>query len=117
MFNEYQDVLTNDNCHVGKTSRETFKIKPQRETISPPLHVKLKKTIEWLHDEVIEPLVPVTKESGAVRWCVDFCTVKKFMVTNSYPTPWISDILDLHSSSKIFLNLDAGNMYNIISVE
>ena len=45
MFNEYQDVLTNDNCHVGKTSRETFKIKPQSETISPPLRVKLKKTI------------------------------------------------------------------------
>ena len=39
------------------------------------------------------------------------------MVTNSYPTPCISDILDLHNSSKIFLNLDAGNMYNIISEE
>ena len=26
MLNDYQDVFTNDTCHVGKTSWETFKI-------------------------------------------------------------------------------------------
>ena len=84
-----------------------------------------KQLADWLHDEVIEPskspwsspLVLVTKKSGKIRWCVDFRAVNKVMVTDSYPTPHISDILESLGSSKIFSTLDASNAYNAIPVE
>ena len=38
MLNEYSYVFTNDSCHVGKTSRETFKIEllPSWRPVNPP---------------------------------------------------------------------------------
>ena len=38
-------------------------------------------------------------------------------MTDSYPTPQISDILESLGSSKIFSTLDASNAYNAIPVE
>ena len=97
------------------------------ETIGPPpLQDKLNKQLsDWLHDEVIKPfespwsspLMPVMKKSGKDKWCVDFRAVNKVTVTNSYPTPCISDTLDSLGSSKIFSTLDAANGYNVIPVE
>ena len=46
------------------------------------------------------PSVPLTKKLGAVRWCVD--QVNKVTVTDSYPTPNISNILDSVGFLKIF---------------
>ena len=39
-LNEYQDVFTNENCHVGKTSWDTFKIellytRPVQQKVRP----------------------------------------------------------------------------------
>ena len=48
---------------------------------------------------------------------MDFRAVNKVTVTNSYPTPHISDILESLGSSKIFSPLDASNAYNAIPVE
>ena len=60
-------------------------------------------------------MVPVTKKLGAVRWCVD--QVNKVTVTDSYPTPNISIILDLLSLSKKFSTLDAAQAYHAIPIE
>ena len=90
MIHEYQDVFTNDQCHVGNTTWDTFKIDlipnaqpvPQRvRPLAPPLRENLRLQLQdWIKDKVIEssnspwasPLVPVTKKTGHMRWCVDF---------------------------------------------
>ena len=135
ILHEYQDVFTNDQCHVGNTSWDTFKIdlipnaQPVRQRVrplAPPLRENLRLQLQdWIKDEVIEssnspwasPLVPVTKKTGHTRWCVDFRAVNRLTVSDSYPTPSISEILTSLGSSKVFSTLDASQAYMAISIE
>ena len=135
MINEYQDVFTNDQCHVGNTSWDTFKIdlipnaQPVRQRVqplAPPLRENLRLQLQdWIKDEVIEssnspwasPLVLVMKKTGHTRWCVDFRAVNRMTVGDSYPTPSISEILTSLGSSRIFSTLDVSQAYMAISIE
>ena len=108
MINDNQEIFTTEDCKVGKTTWETFKIElipnarpvNQRMRLIPPnfkdnLHSRLDL---WLKNKVIEPssspwispLVPVTKKNGRQD---GFLTTAS-LVSNSFPTPNVSEILN-----------------------
>ena len=111
MINENQDIFTTEDCKVGKTTWETFKIEllpnarpvnQRMRPILPNLKDNLCAQLDlWLKNEVIKPslspwsspLVPVTKKTGETRWVLDFRQVNDLSVTDSFPTPNISEIL------------------------
>ena len=57
------------------------------------------------------------KRNGTVRWCLNFRAVNNLTVTDCYPTPNISDILNSLGQSKYFSTLDASQAYNAIPVD
>jgi len=135
MINENQDIFTTEDCKVGKTTWEKFKIEllPNARPVNQrmrPIPLNLKENLHaqldvWLKNEVIEPslspwsspLVPVTKKSGETRWILDFHQFNDLTVTNSFPTPNISEILNSLGKSRYFSTLDASNAYHTIEVE
>ena len=62
-------------------------------------------------------LVPVTKKNGETRWVLDFRRVNDLSVTDSFPTPNISEILNSLGNSRYFSTLDASNAYHCIEFE
>ena len=78
----------------------------------------------WLKNEVIEPssspwsspLVPVTKKTKETRWVLDFHQVNDLSVTDSFPTPNISEILNSLGKSRYFSCLDVSNTYHTIEI-
>ena len=135
MINENQDIFTTEDCKVGKTTWEKFKIElipnarpvnQRMRPIPPNLKENLRAQLDlWLKNEVIEPssspwsspLVPVTKKSGETRWVLDFRRVNDLTVTDSFPTPNISEILTSLGKSRYFSTLDASQAYHTIEVE
>ena len=94
--------------------------------IPPNLKDNLRKQLDlWLKNEVIEPssspwsspLVPVTKKTGETRFVLDYCRVNDLSVTDSFPTPNISEILNSLGKARYFCCLDASNAYHAIEVE
>ena len=81
MIDDNQDIFTTEDCEVGKTSWETFRIdlipnaqpvNQRMRPIPPSLKDNLRAQLDlWLKNEVIEPssspwsspLVPVTKKT------------------------------------------------------
>ena len=112
MIDDNQDIFTTEDCKVGKTTWETFKIEllpnawpvnQRMRLILPSLKDNLRTQLDlWLKNEVIEPssspwsspLVPVTKKTGETRWVLDSHRVNDLSVTDSFPTPNISEILN-----------------------
>ena len=104
MINDNQDIFTTEDCKVGKTTWETFKIEllPNARPVNQRMRLillNLKDNLHaqldlWLKNEVIEPssspwsspLVPVTKKTGETRWVLDFRRVNDLSVTDSFPT-------------------------------
>ncbi len=135
MINENQDIFTTEDCTVGKTTWEKFKIElipnarpvnQRMRPIPPNLKENLRAQLDsWLQNEVIEPssspwsspLVPVTKKNGQTRWVLDYRRVNDLTVTDSFPTPNISEILNSLGKSKYFSTLDAASAYHTIEVE
>ena len=82
MLNDYQDVFTNKNCHVGKTHglhsrlsscpiRDRYVKEYDHQPL--PLSAKIKNKLGtefMMKSPWSSPSVPETKKSGAVRWCV-----------------------------------------------
>ena len=59
----------------------------------------------------------MTKKTGETRWVLDFRRVNDLSVTDSFPTPNISEILNYLGKSRYFSCLDASNAYHAIEVE
>ena len=59
----------------------------------------------------------MTKKTGETRWVLDFCRVNDLSVTDSFPTPNISEILNSLGKSRYFSTLDASNAHHCIEVE
>ena len=117
MIDNNQDIFTTEDCKVGKTSWETFKIEllPNARPVNQrmrPLPPSLKDNLCSQLD--LWPLVPVTKKTGEKRWVLDFRQVIDLSVTDSFPTPNISEILNSLGKSRC---LDASNAYHAIEVE
>ena len=79
---------------------------------------------EWLQNEVItesvseysSPLVPVKKKDGEVRWCVDFRQVNNRIIVDSFPIPYIKELVQRAAGKKLYSALDCFAAYNHVRV-
>ena len=135
LLSRYQRVFTDDQCKVGRTSYEEFRIrleagaKPVRSKLRPMgkgHREELEQQLsEWSRDGVIQPstsdwasaLVPVRKKDGSTRWCVDFRGLNSVTTPEMTPVPRIDAVLSELSGSRIFSTLDASSAYHCIPVE
>lgn len=61
-------------------------------------------------------IVPVQKNDGSIRLCIDYRSVNKQTLMNKYPMKRIDDIYDKISSAQIFSSLDATSGYYQIAM-
>ncbi len=52
------------------------------------------------------PVLFVHKKDGTLRMCLDYRALNKVMVKNRYPLPWINDLFDRLSETKVFSRID-----------
>ena len=55
--------------------------------------------------------LPAGKKDGAVRFCIDFRSLNKVTVADTYPLPNINDMLDQFHGCKYFTQLDLASGY------
>jgi hypothetical protein len=48
------------------------------------------------------PILFVHKKGGTLKMCVDYKAFNKVIVKNRYPLPWIDDLFDRLSGTKVF---------------
>lgn len=59
------------------------------------------------------PLVPVLKEDGSIRLCVDYSvTLNKYLVNNNHPIPRLDEIINALEGGQEFTKLDMEMAYN-----
>jgi hypothetical protein len=68
--------------------------------------------IEWVSNPV-----PVNKNKGTIRVCMDFCDMNEACPKDNFPTPFIDQILDECAGSKIFSFMDGFSSYNQIQIK
>lgn len=85
-----------------------------------PVYEKTKKELERMEqtgvisraDEPTQwcaPMVPVVKPTGAIRVCVDFTELNRFVLREWHPIPSVEHTLGLLSGARIFSKLDANS--------
>ena len=52
-------------------------------------------------------IIPVRKESGEVRMCIDFRKLNEVAIRDSYTLPRIDEIIDELDGAKLFSSIDA----------
>ncbi len=52
------------------------------------------------------PILFVHKKDGTLRMCVDYRVLNKVIVKNRYPLPWIDDLFDRISGTKVFSRIN-----------
>ena len=52
------------------------------------------------------PVILVQKKDGSHRFCVDYCKLNSVTKADTYPLPWIDDLLDQVGKSTYFSTLD-----------
>ena len=68
------------------------------------------------HSAAAAPILFVHKKDGSLRLCVDYRALNRLRISNKYPLPLISDLLDKTRSGKWFTRLDLKNRYNVIRI-
>ena len=63
------------------------------------------------------PVLFVTKKDESLRLCVDYRSLNRFTVKNSYPLPRIDDILDQIGGAKYFTKIDLKQGYHQIRLD
>ena len=63
------------------------------------------------------PVVLVTKADNTLQLCIDYRTLNKATIKDSYPLPHIQDTLDTLHGNNLFITLDLLNRYHQIKVE
>lgn len=49
--------------------------------------------------------------------CIDYKALKKIIVQNQYPIPWINDLLDQLKGAKLFCKIDLKLGYHQVPIE
>lgn len=57
-------------------------------------------------------LVPVRKNNGDIRLCVDFRNLNRASMTDNYPLPNVDNMLQLVTGSELLSTLDYFTRYN-----
>lgn len=126
----FSDVITpNKLCQIKKHAITTTENKIVRG-FNGRIPVHFEKEIDLEIDKLLKTgviintnsewnsrLVPVRKNDGSLRLCVDYRSVNKLTHKEKYPLPLISEILDNLVNSVIFSTLDATSGYYQIAVE
>jgi len=63
-----------------------------------------------------EPVLFVHKKDGTLRMCVDYRVLNKVTVKNRYPLPWIDDLFDRISGTKVFSKINLRSKYYQIRI-
>lgn len=101
-------------------------IQPYRR-IPIPLEDKVNKTLEdLLNKDIIEavnepskwvsPIVPILKENGEVRICVDMRRANKAILRENHPLPTMDALLPQLRKAKLFSRLDLKNAFHQIEI-
>lgn len=64
---------------------------------------------DWLANAVL-----VKKANGKWRMCIDFINLNMTYSKDSYPLPWIDQLVHATSSHELFIFMDAFSSYNQI---
>jgi hypothetical protein len=64
----------------------------------------------------VSNLVPVNKNQGTIRICVDYRDINKSCPKDNFPTPVINQIVDDCVGSEIFSLMDGFSGYNQINI-
>ena len=64
----------------------------------------------------VSNVVPVNKNQGTIRVCIDFIDLNKACPKDNFPTPHIDQIIDSYAKSVIFSFMDGFSGYNQIKI-
>ena len=76
-----------------------------------------KKFIRPSQSTCSSPVMFVPKRNGDLRLCVDYRKLNSITISNTYPLPLISELIDRTRNSRIFTKLDLRNAYNLIRIK
>ena len=115
---------TNVIKHPVYTSKGLPPIRLKNRLVNPGLTDSLKEQIAtWLKDGVIRsggvspwnfPLLPVRKKNRKWRWVVDFRLLNSVTHKDSFPIPYIIELLSYLRRSKYFTSLDLAQAFHSI---
>ena len=136
IFLENFDALSLNEYDFGKTDLLKFHIQVPSDVapirakcrpLNPVQEADLRRQIdEWISQGVIEKsispwasaLVPVAKKNtGQIRWCIDFRALNAHTVADSFPLPNIDANLHKLGKAKYFTTLDARGAFYSLEVE
>lgn len=101
-------------------------LQPYRR-IPIPLEEKVNRKIEELIDqdiiekvegpsEWISPMVPILKENGEIRICIDMRRANMVIIRENHPLPTMDQILPQFRNAKYFSKLDVRNAFHQIEI-
>ncbi|KMQ92700.1 hypothetical protein RF55_7276 [Lasius niger] len=101
-------------------------LQPYRR-IPIPLEEKVNRKIEELIDqdiiekvegpsEWISPMVPILKENGEIRICIDMRRANMAIIRENHPLPTMDQILPQFRNAKYFSKLDVRNAFHQIEI-
>ena len=64
----------------------------------------------------VSNIVPVNKNQGTIRICIDYRDINLACPKDNYPTPYIDQIIDDYADSEIFSFMDGFSGYNQINI-
>ncbi|MGL5771315.1 MAG: pol polyprotein, partial [Bacteroidales bacterium] len=115
-------------CEIAKHTIDTGDAKPFKE-INQRIPVHWNETISMEIDRLqkngtiresnspwCSRIVPIKKEDGSLRLCIDFRRLNLITIKDSYPLPRIDEIIDKLVGSTYFTVLDATSGYNQIAI-
>lgn len=123
------EISDNRLCNITKHGIDTGSVKATREYNSRiPIHweSEISQQIKtWKENGIVQDsnsewcsrIVPVKKPDGSLRLCIDYRTLNKATIKDSYPLPRIDEIIDNLSGSLYFSCLDMTSGYNQIAIK
>ena len=63
------------------------------------------------------PMIFVKKKDGTLRLCIDYRQLNKMTIKNRYSFPYIDDLFDQLSETKVFSNIDLRSGYHKVRIK
>jgi hypothetical protein len=125
----YRDLKTYDTRIIQHTIPLKLKVKTFQQklwkyhlSLEPLMYQELKKILDAKiifqvrHSTWVPNLVPVRKNSGEIRLCVDFRNLNRASEKDNYPVLSMEQLMQTISSSEMFSLLDGFSGYNQVLV-